>query len=338
MINLKTPVSAFIEVTSNCNLQCKHCYNNSYKLNINELTSNQLEILSKQIINLKIVSVTISGGEPLLCSSIYDFILSLTENNVKVSLNTNGILLTEKVLEKLTKCGIYSIQVSIDGDEKIHDYIRGNGSYFLTKKNIESTLKYGLSVKIGYTINSLNWQSVENVCDEFFALGCGSFAFYRYVPSSKRDVDKKLILDSQTLFRISEMLEKLRKKYLRKNKIIYFEPLSFFSFIINKKYIPHSKCLMGKGQITINNRTVILACAHFRKSFGDVYNIADSWKNIQEYFSSISNSLPKDCMMCPYVHFCRGGCPGIVQASGLVPFVNRDPACFFEIYETSYLK
>ena len=93
---LRYPISAFIELTSNCNLKCKHCYNNS-GISIKEIDEKLLERLVKDLDTNLVTSVTISGGEPLLYSQLNELLKFIAENtSMKVALNTNGLLLNDE--------------------------------------------------------------------------------------------------------------------------------------------------------------------------------------------------------------------------------------------------
>jgi MoaA/NifB/PqqE/SkfB family radical SAM enzyme len=70
----------------------------------------------------------LSGGEPLLYSKFEQLCDLVREFQDHVILSTNGILIPEYVEQ-----GVFEkkdgIQVSVDGDERTHDFIRGKGSY-----------------------------------------------------------------------------------------------------------------------------------------------------------------------------------------------------------------
>ena len=73
--------------------------------------------------------IRFTGGEPLLFNGIYDLIRFATEEGICTSLGTNGTLVTKEVAKKLKESGLKKVVVSIDGNKKTHDKIRGKKNY-----------------------------------------------------------------------------------------------------------------------------------------------------------------------------------------------------------------
>jgi MoaA/NifB/PqqE/SkfB family radical SAM enzyme len=112
----------------------------------NELTA---EDWKKTIVNLNrdclVQRVTFGGGEPLLREDLAEIIKFTCSAGVEeVNIISNGILLSEKFMRRfnsneLKKLGI---NISIDGLQYDHNYIRGQGAFERTMKNLEF-LYYG---------------------------------------------------------------------------------------------------------------------------------------------------------------------------------------------------
>ncbi len=261
------PISSFIELTSECNLKCLHCYNNS------GIKSNYInyDVLCDKILDLNkngVVSITISGGEPFKYPEIWkllDFIKNYTA--LRVAINSNGILIGEKTIRMLKKRNIADIQISIDGSEFAHDIIRGKGTYKVVLKNIKKCIENDLKIRIGYTVNAVNYRDIEEVAAFMKKSGVSSIAFYRFVPTSERNIDNFLDLDNKKLKLISEKLIYLSEIYNKSDSFrVYFEPLSFFSFLHNSKYLNYTKCLAGEGQLNISFDNNIYLCPHLNIS------------------------------------------------------------------------
>ena len=84
-------------------------------------------------------SFIVSGGEALLnpdCIEILEYITSRGKG--KINLVTNGTTITPELADKLSKIRGLSIQVSLDGaTEKVHEAIRGKGSYKNTMRGLQ---------------------------------------------------------------------------------------------------------------------------------------------------------------------------------------------------------
>jgi MoaA/NifB/PqqE/SkfB family radical SAM enzyme len=95
----------------------------------------------------------ITGGEPLVWHGllrIFDYAFALGYQTA--FLNTNGTLLTGNVSRKLATYSGLAISVSIQGPRRLHDCIRGKGSYDRALKGINNAMSAGLPVHIFTTV------------------------------------------------------------------------------------------------------------------------------------------------------------------------------------------
>jgi MoaA/NifB/PqqE/SkfB family radical SAM enzyme len=68
--------------------------------------------------------VIISGGEPLVSSSILDIISHCAERGLRTSISTNGSLLTENYISLLKSAGLSKVTLSLDGPPEEHEDLR----------------------------------------------------------------------------------------------------------------------------------------------------------------------------------------------------------------------
>lgn len=134
--------------TLDCNLACKYCFEESNRCD---------GVMSKEVIErlkdyIKVqyyqknekLNLHWFGGEPLLAfnvmEEITDYIKSL-DIQFAADIITNGILLTDKKIQKLKSMQINSIQVTLDGTKETHDTKRifknGTGTYDIIMNNLE---------------------------------------------------------------------------------------------------------------------------------------------------------------------------------------------------------
>ncbi len=157
---------AYIELTRACNLKCKHCLNNSGKVIENQFKTNELLKLVSDLSNAGIQEIRFTGGEPLMCKDIFELIKLATQNGVYTSIGTNGTLITKEVANKLKEAGLKKAVVSIDGTEKMHDYIRGEGNYKKTIEGIKNLEENGIKVRVNSVIMSTNIEDVIKLAKE----------------------------------------------------------------------------------------------------------------------------------------------------------------------------
>jgi MoaA/NifB/PqqE/SkfB family radical SAM enzyme len=130
----KKPARYTHEITRRCNLTCPNCY--VYNLNPkytdlnrrdilkevgkNELTYEDYEKIFSTEIKQGCRSIFLIGGEPTIRMDIVELAYSLFGRNM--TLITNGII---KIPNNLK----FPFAVSVDGAEKVHDKIRGDGTW-----------------------------------------------------------------------------------------------------------------------------------------------------------------------------------------------------------------
>ena len=84
------------------------------------------------------------------CWAIFDYAFDLGYQTA--FLNTNGTLLTGKISRKLAAYSGLAVSVSLQGPRRLHDCIRGKGSYDRALKGIDNAMSAGLPVHIFTTV------------------------------------------------------------------------------------------------------------------------------------------------------------------------------------------
>ncbi|RKX99266.1 MAG: hypothetical protein DRP55_07535 [Spirochaetes bacterium] len=141
------PLIAGIFTTSRCNMKCTMCtiWRNKKK---EDITFKELKEFVDTV-TPGLCYLSFSGGEPLLLKDIFKMIKYASDKIPYIHLVTNGSLITKQVARKLSDNGLSEISISIDGEEKFHEYIRGiKGSYKKAINALELMLKYAPNVKI----------------------------------------------------------------------------------------------------------------------------------------------------------------------------------------------
>jgi len=118
-----------------CNLNCPFCYVKKDFFEGPLLSRSNWDNIIKNLPKKTVVDIT--GGEPLLFRDFEFLFLKLRERKIKVSLMTNGTLLTEDLLLKFVTKKLYALLVSLDGPQKIHNCLRGEGTFEKVIKNLD---------------------------------------------------------------------------------------------------------------------------------------------------------------------------------------------------------
>jgi len=138
-----------IEVTTHCNGDCLHCFARTGTKQPSSISSISAKELITEAYELGYRQLHVTGGEPLLWEGLFGALDdAFSIGYQKISMNTNGRLITGAVAKRLAAYEDLSISVSLDGPEALHDRIRGAGSYNLAVRGIEKALEAGVDLVI----------------------------------------------------------------------------------------------------------------------------------------------------------------------------------------------
>ena len=130
------------DITRRCNLSCIHCYNSG-----GISTEQELEIapnykaIIDRVVQAGFNHIHLLGGEPLLVKGLLDLLYYANIKGILISINTNGTLLTQKLINELIESNVSQLTFSLDGaTESSNDAIRGSGNYKRVTENIKQTI------------------------------------------------------------------------------------------------------------------------------------------------------------------------------------------------------
>lgn len=159
--NLNTNLKkACWELTSNCNLNCNHCFvkrSDQSSVSYNPNFTDDLNTLMR-IHKLGIKHLILSGGEPLLYPNLLPLFSILKSLGIRATIATNGTLLSQEISEKLSQAGLSRATISLDGyDSQTNKILRGTdwafskslrGASYLVKSGIIVTINVVLHTAI----------------------------------------------------------------------------------------------------------------------------------------------------------------------------------------------
>lgn len=158
--------SIHIEVASECNERCVHCYIPP-ACKDTAINSELLFKILQEGRNLNIIHVTLSGGEPLLHKDFLSFLKKCRELDLAVNVLTNLTLLNDKILDEMKLNPLLSVQTSLYSMiPEVHDTItKVKGSFKKTKDAILKLIDARIPVQISCPIMKQNKDSFHEVID-----------------------------------------------------------------------------------------------------------------------------------------------------------------------------
>ncbi len=212
---LAAPFLVVWNYTNACNLRCQHCYQSASKPLADELNLDEKRNIIDQLAENDVVSLAFSGGEPLMAPDFFETASYASQNNMYVTLATNGTLLTEKTVDKLVKSGVKYIEISLDAaTPALHDDFRGiEGAWKRTLEGIKNAVMSDeLFVCIASTITQHNFKEVNALIDLAEKLGTKRFLAFNFIPTGNatniKDMDITPAMREELLEILYERLKK----------------------------------------------------------------------------------------------------------------------------------
>lgn len=132
-----------LQVTYRCNFKCQICdfWKNDYA-EADELSTEDIKVISKKLKELGTLIVSLAGGEPLIREDLYEIIKILDKHHFPI-LITNGWFIDEGNSKRLFQAGLQEISVSLDyANPAKHDAQRGlEGAFAKAVSALELLLK-----------------------------------------------------------------------------------------------------------------------------------------------------------------------------------------------------
>ena len=147
-----------LQLTRRCNLSCAHCYLGHSRPD--EMPLDDALSIARQFEEMGGLRLMISGGEPLLHPRLREFIERTEGLRLRRILLTNGTLITA---ENAGWLGVEEIQFSLDGWQKGHDMLRGDGTFARVMAGIAAAQREGIPVSIATMIHRGNLDEFERL-------------------------------------------------------------------------------------------------------------------------------------------------------------------------------
>lgn len=289
--------NAIIEISNDCNLRCRHCYGIFEKRKF--MPINYFLNIVKQLYEAGCSSLVISGGEPtLLKDELWDYVNAARNIGIRyIALTTNGTI----PFDSYENFKLFDmVQVSLDGEETVHDNIRGAGNFRRAIVFIKCLQDQCVNVSVMMSIYKDNVQSLPWLYD-FCAEHHIEFGIEIVTPCGR----------GEELPQIDVNQYKYLKSFIKLKNIQCNDPIAF----INQHNTYYSKnilggCMAGINSLCIDTEGNVYPCPRLRVFCGNLQN--QSLKFIWEYNEILIKLRNRDlytgkCKKCKFLYSC-GGC------------------------------
>jgi len=147
-----------LRISNNCNLACIMC-NYKYSSTIGKEQGVNDPHLSFEVdipINPNAIMLYFAGGEPFMIKKFVKFLQDCNNTDCKISIVTNGTIITEPLLNELKRFKKVLVTISLDGYDELNGKIRRHSRWNDIDKNIDVFLSLGFDVIVNTTVQRDN--------------------------------------------------------------------------------------------------------------------------------------------------------------------------------------
>jgi radical SAM protein with 4Fe4S-binding SPASM domain len=332
-------------LTERCNLRCRHCYQG-------EAAEDELSLPEAKEVVGEVSAMlgdwagaygmefspafTVTGGEPFLRKDIFEVLEEISARGFALHVLTNGTLIDRQRALRLAALGVQGVQVSVEGPERVHERIRGAGSFERAFKGIENLLAEGLRVTVNATLWSLNADAASDLVALAARRGVQRFGFSRLAPCGS---GRALFDGMLTTEKVREIYTKLLSLGGGGIEVVTGDPLAAQMDLqadTDLGYTPLGGCAAGLSGLTLLPDGTVVPCRRLPIPIGNIRR--DSLREV--WASSGVLAALRDrgryrgkCGNCARWAACRG-CRAIAyaytHAKGEADYLAEDPQCFIE--------
>ena len=296
--------------TNQCNLKCKHCYQDADSADSNELTTEEAFSMIDGISRAGFRIMIFSGGEPLMRPDIYELVSYARSRGLLPVFGTNGMLITDEVAERLKKAGAIAMGISVDSlDETAHDDFRGvSGAHKATMEGIESCKRAGLPFQIHTTVVDWNRNEICDITDFAEQIGAKAhYIFFLVATGRGRDIEDASLEVAENELLLQDIMRKSAQVSIEVKPTCAPQ----FTRVAKQLDIPtrfDRGCLAGLTYCVVGNDGIVRPCAYMTQTAGDVRErpFDRRWAESPLFETLRSVSYSGACGICDY----KGGCGG----------------------------
>ncbi|MGC8971256.1 MAG: radical SAM/SPASM domain-containing protein [bacterium] len=290
-----------------CNLKCKFCYVAGRFGDNNGLKLSEIIKALDDLIELGIKRIDFTGGEVLLREDILTILEEARKRGIqKVTINTNGTLVSKKIAEVLAKNNV-EVYLSIDGaTRETHESIRGIGTWDKALKAVELFKSFDVKFYTVFACSKINAGEVTDYIALSKELGSSKACIIPVLPVGR--ATKEIILGKEELMEILYRIEDTAKS-IKFSTEVWCVP--FAGLIINSPYVSFFGC-RTMDEMDITPTGDVLVCDTVDVSFGNIREgVAKVWRKL--IGSELALGLLKTvesppCNSCSIKELCYGGC------------------------------
>lgn len=180
------PLFAVWNFTNQCNLNCKHCYQDTdHQRPADELSLDEKLAFVDQVAEEYVPMIAFAGGEPTISRDLLPVLRRCQHYGIHTTIATHGGTMTPSLAEELVAAGVKYVEISLDSvHPERHDAFRGQpGMWHRTVRGMRYVAQQeGLRLGVAMCVHQGNYDEVEDMLQFAVDVGAGCFAHFNFIP------------------------------------------------------------------------------------------------------------------------------------------------------------
>lgn len=339
------PRTVALELTLACPHRCATCGSDAGRPRANELTQVEWQEVIDDLAQLGTRRLALMGGEPLQVPGWDALAARGISHGMDVEMVTSAIGLDEGVADRMASLPLYSVTVSVDGTERIHDQLRGMpGAYRSVLRAISQLDGRGIPVGVTTQVNQANLALLEAMAAQLQDAGILAWQIQLTLPTGRAKSTELALTPANMLVLHATLERMLRRRGLRPHltdSIGWFAPddvrMRTPQGMPNRAWVG---CQAGTGALGITSDGRIKGCLAMPdpNDEGNVRSerLSDVWHDPARFAYNRCFApalLTAACASCEFGKLCRGGCTASAMAFCARP--NTSQHCLRALLEAS---
>lgn len=324
-----TPITGTFELTPVCNMDCRMCYVRMSKQQQEAVhplrKAEEWLALGEEAKKHGLLYLLLTGGEPFSRPDFREILSGLHKMGFVISINSNGTLINEEVVEWLKETPPTRINITLYGasDETYADLCRNPKGFTQITKAIHLLKEAGISIKLNCSLTPYNGHDLEEIVAfakrEQLIVQATSYMF----PPLRKDsslVGQNDRFGAEEAAYYAAKIESLlngEDDYLERMKQQDFRMAADSGDDCTDTEGEGIRCRAGKCSFWVTWDGRFLPCGMLpSKNAPDVFKVGftEAWKWVSEFASGIR--LPVKCKSCDLNDSCKACAAMVLTESG----------------------
>jgi len=330
---LMKPRMLALEVTGQCQFNCRHCRAHPQSGLTGDLDTQTWKKILVSVANYTKCVVIFTGGEPLERSDFFELLAYTRSIGLRAVVASCGYLIDEATIKRLMDVGVLSLSLSLDGaSAETHDKFRqAPGAFDAVIRATRLAREAGMRFQINTTLSRINKAELIAITSLTERIGAACFNAFILVPTGRGQELTDQLLDPveyETL--LNELLTIKMRSSLDIRVTCGPQMARVERTRAEKRLEASSGCMGGREYGFISKQGNLQTCGFLQVPAGSLikngYDFRSLWEDSQ-LMRQVRDRQQRTgkCSLCEYLDFCGGCRARAFLASG--DYLGEDPLC-----------